>query len=337
MNTAELETVWAPRVLSILRIVAALIFMEHGTQKLLGFPPSDRPSPELFSLIGLAGLLELVGGALLVLGLFTRPVAFILSGEMAFAYFLSHAPEGFWPIQNRGELAALFCFLFLFLAANGGGRFSLDGLFRGSRARLGDERTGVDVRAGGLAMAIAAAVLAPCTAVAQEATERSAQHAAAPAGSDAVTPAPATGDAVTGGPAAATPEEIEAFGAWDAAYETFREAYREGDAAAVAGVYAEDAFYLGPGRDVVRGRAGIQEAFRPFLESGPPGTYDITFELMEREVSADLGYEVGYYDLRSRKGEEEGRSRGKFTVVWKRGPDGAWRIQSDTYSGVEQE
>src|ERR687897_2606873 len=109
MSTAELETVWAPRVLSILRIVAALIFMEHGTQKLFGFPPSERPSPELFSLIGLAGLLELVGGALLVLGLFTRPVAFILSGEMAVAYWMAHAPRSFFPIVNQGESAVLFC------------------------------------------------------------------------------------------------------------------------------------------------------------------------------------------------------------------------------------
>ena len=311
--------------LNLLRIVAGLLFMQHGADKLFAAfgGMGDGATAPMLSRMWFAGVLEFFGGALVVLGLFTRPVAFILSGEMAFAYFLSHAPEGFWPIQNRGELAALFCFVFLFLAANGGGRFSLDGLFRGSRARLGDERAGVDVRAGGLALVFAAAALAPHAAVAQEATERSAQQAA--------------GGTVTGAPAPSTPEETEAFRAWDAAYETFRDAYREGDAAAVAGVYAEDAFYLGPGRDVVRGRAGIQEAFRPFLESGPPGTYDITFELVEREVSADLGYEVGYYDLRSRKGEEEGRSRGKFTVVWKRGPDGAWRIQSDTYSGVEQE
>ena len=104
MNTTELETVWAPRVLSILRIVAALIFMEHGTQKLLGFPPGDRPQPELFSLIGLAGVLELFGGILLVLGLFTRPVAFILSGEMAVAYWMAHAPQSFFPIVNGGDV-----------------------------------------------------------------------------------------------------------------------------------------------------------------------------------------------------------------------------------------
>jgi putative oxidoreductase len=133
MSTDELETVWAPRVLSILRIVAALIFMEHGTQKLLGFPPSDRPSPELFSLIGLAGLLELVGGALLVLGLFTRPVAFILSGEMAVAYWMAHAPRSFFPVVNDGDAAILYCFVFLYLAVAGGGAWSLDNLRERSR------------------------------------------------------------------------------------------------------------------------------------------------------------------------------------------------------------
>ena len=133
MNTDELETVWAPRVLSILRIVAALIFMEHGTQKLFGFPPSDRPSPELFSLIGLAGVLEFVGGALLVLGLFTRPVAFILSGEMAFAYWMAHAPQSFFPVLNGGDAAILYCFVFLYLAAAGGGAWNLDNLRTRSR------------------------------------------------------------------------------------------------------------------------------------------------------------------------------------------------------------
>jgi putative oxidoreductase len=133
MNTHEFETIWAPRVLSILRIVAALIFMEHGTQKLLSFPPSDRPSPELFSLIGLAGLLELVGGALLVLGLFTRPVAFILSGEMAFAYWMAHAPQSFFPVLNGGDAAILYCFVFLYLAVAGGGDWSLDNLRKRSQ------------------------------------------------------------------------------------------------------------------------------------------------------------------------------------------------------------
>jgi putative oxidoreductase len=135
MNTTELETVWAPRVLSILRIVAALIFMEHGTQKLLGFPPGDRPQPELFSLIGLAGVLELFGGILLVLGLFTRPVAFILSGEMAVAYWMAHAPQSFFPIVNGGDSAILYCFVFLYLAVAGGGAWSLDNI-RGERRSI---------------------------------------------------------------------------------------------------------------------------------------------------------------------------------------------------------
>ena len=131
MNNDDLQALWAPRVLSILRIVAALIFMEHGTQKLLGFPPSDSPGPALFSLGGLAGVLELVGGALLVLGLFTRPVAFILSGEMAFAYWMAHAPDSFFPVLNGGDAAILYCFVFLYLAAAGGGAWSLDNAISG--------------------------------------------------------------------------------------------------------------------------------------------------------------------------------------------------------------
>ena len=126
MTVQELETVWAPRVLSIVRIVAALIFMEHGTQKLFGFPPAANPGPALLSLHGFAAILEVVGGALLVLGLFTRPVAFILSGEMAFAYWMSHAPRNFFPVLNGGDAAILYCFLFLYLACAGGGAWSAD-------------------------------------------------------------------------------------------------------------------------------------------------------------------------------------------------------------------
>jgi putative oxidoreductase len=128
MKTHELETVWGPRMLAVLRIVAALIFMEHGTQKLLGFPPSDRPAPELFSLIGLAGVLELVGGLLLLLGLFTRPVAFILSGEMAVAYWMAHAPRSFFPAVNDGDAAILYCFVFLYFVFSGPGPWSIDAM-----------------------------------------------------------------------------------------------------------------------------------------------------------------------------------------------------------------
>ena len=128
---STLQSVWAPRLLSILRIVAALIFMEHGTQKLLGFPLSERAAPELLSLSGIAGILELVGGALLVLGLFTRPVAFILAGEMAVAYWMVHAPRNFFPINNEGDAAILYCFVFLYLFAAGGGPWSLDNWLRG--------------------------------------------------------------------------------------------------------------------------------------------------------------------------------------------------------------
>ena len=130
MNIENLETVWAPRVLSILRIVAALLFFEHGTSKLLGFPPSDHSGPEFLSLSWVAGVLELVGGALLIVGLFTRLVAFILSGEMAFAYWMAHAPQGPFPLANGGDAAILYCFVFLYLAFAGGGPWSLDALRR---------------------------------------------------------------------------------------------------------------------------------------------------------------------------------------------------------------
>ena len=130
MNTGDLQTVWAPRVLSILRIVAALIFFEHGSQKLLGFPPTDSP-PGVLSLSWVAGALELVGGALLAVGLFTRPVAFVLSGEMAFAYWMAHAPRSFFPVLNGGDAAILYCFVFLYLAFAGGGPWSADALRAG--------------------------------------------------------------------------------------------------------------------------------------------------------------------------------------------------------------
>lgn len=117
---------WAPRMLSVLRIMAALLFIEHGTQKLFGFPASDSPAPDLLSLRGVAGILETFGGLLLLVGLFTRPVAFVLSGMMAVAYFMAHAPRAFYPVLNQGDAAILFCFVFLYLFVAGGGSWSVD-------------------------------------------------------------------------------------------------------------------------------------------------------------------------------------------------------------------
>ncbi|MRI56233.1 DoxX family protein [Methylobacterium sp. DB1607] len=125
MDLTSVTTRWAPRMLSVLRIVSALIFMAHGTQKILGFPPSAM-NPPLLSMSGIAGLLELVGGALLLTGLFSRPVAFILSGEMAFAYFIAHAPKSFFPALNGGDAAILYCFVFLYIAFTGPGPWSID-------------------------------------------------------------------------------------------------------------------------------------------------------------------------------------------------------------------
>jgi putative oxidoreductase len=117
----------APHLLSLMRLVVAFLFIEHGGQKLFGFPVAlPGPPIALFSQFGLAGVIEFCGGLLLILGLFTRWAAFILSGEMAVAYFLVHAGGGFWPIVNHGELAVLYCFVFLYFAAAGGGPWSLD-------------------------------------------------------------------------------------------------------------------------------------------------------------------------------------------------------------------
>lgn len=120
---------WSPQLLSLLRIVVGFLFFWHGCAKLLHYPESMGDIP-LFSLIGLAGMLELVGGALLFLGLFTKPVAFILSGEMAVAYFMAHAKGGLLPYVNHGEAAVFYCFVFLYLAAAGGGPISLDAKLR---------------------------------------------------------------------------------------------------------------------------------------------------------------------------------------------------------------
>jgi putative oxidoreductase len=126
---------WAPQLLSVLRIVAAFLFTQVGTAKLLAFPAAVMPgggTAPISSLAGVAGLLETVLGPLLLVGLFTRPVAFLLSGEMAVAYFYGHAPSGFWPILNMGTDAVFFCFLWLYISAAGPGPWSLDAL-RGER------------------------------------------------------------------------------------------------------------------------------------------------------------------------------------------------------------
>ena len=118
---------------SLLRIVTGLLFAQHGAQKLFGWLGGQQVE-SLMSMMGIAGILELFGGILIIIGLFTRPVAFILSGEMAVAYFTAHLPNGFWPVVNQGELAALYCFIYLFFAAHGAGRWSLDDVI--ARRRL---------------------------------------------------------------------------------------------------------------------------------------------------------------------------------------------------------
>ena len=121
---------WSAALLSVLRIVTAFLFMEHGAQKLLGVPGAADHKVALLSLMGFAGCLELIGGGLVLLGLFTRPIAFLLAGEMAFAYFMAHAPQGFWPVLNHGEAAVFYCFAFLYFSAAGAGPWSLDRLLR---------------------------------------------------------------------------------------------------------------------------------------------------------------------------------------------------------------
>ena len=144
---------WSPRLLSVLRIIAAFMPIQHGAQKLFGYPAPPSPPPQqqaaqqgaqqqpqqqqrqsgLPPLMMVAAVLEFFGGLLFLLGLFTRPVAFLLSGELAVAYFMAHAPRGFWPLLNQGELAALYSFLFLYFAVAGGGEWSVDRLWRRDR------------------------------------------------------------------------------------------------------------------------------------------------------------------------------------------------------------
>ena len=135
MSASTIGAKWsacAPQLLSVLRIVAAVMFMQAGTVKLFGWPMAmpGGGSPPMFSQVWIGAVLELVGGALMIVGLFTKPVAFILSGEMAVAYFQFHAPNGFWPVVNQGQPAVLYCFIWLYLSAAGGGPWSLDALRR---------------------------------------------------------------------------------------------------------------------------------------------------------------------------------------------------------------
>ena len=128
MKSAGLSRL-TPYLLSVLRIAAAFVYVAHGTQKLFGVPGHPFHAPGFAAtLLFAAGVIETVGGTLMLLGLFTRPVAFVLSGQMAFAYFTQHAPAGTWPILNGGELAVLYCFLWLFFCAAGAGPISLDAL-----------------------------------------------------------------------------------------------------------------------------------------------------------------------------------------------------------------
>ena len=129
--------IWSPRVLAAVRIITALLFMEHGLMKLVAFPAATPglPTP-LPAILVAAALIEVVGGALLTVGLFTRIAAFICSGEMAAAYFMAHAPKSFWPAVNQGDAAILFCFIFLYIAFAGAGAFSLDALLSSSQPKL---------------------------------------------------------------------------------------------------------------------------------------------------------------------------------------------------------
>ena len=131
---------YAAQALSLLRIVAALIFLLHGSTKLLGFPPSEMPMPAAMSLPWIGGVLELVGGLMLLFGILSRPVAFILSGEMAVAYWMFHAPQSTFPSVNGGDAAILYCFVFLLIAAAGPGPWSVDAAMGRKRSVAIDEK-----------------------------------------------------------------------------------------------------------------------------------------------------------------------------------------------------
>lgn len=141
--SAEALTAWAPRLLSVLRIVAAFMFVLSGTSKLFAFPqgmPPDGGTAQAFTQVWLGGVLEVLGGGLMLVGLFTRPVAFVLSGMMAVAYFQFHAPGSVWPTVNGGVAAALYCFVWLYFVAAGGGPWGLDATWRARAAGRSKER-----------------------------------------------------------------------------------------------------------------------------------------------------------------------------------------------------
>jgi putative oxidoreductase len=129
-NLTALSNRWAPHMLSLCRVIIALLFLEHGLQKLYGFPPGGGGPFSPGSLMGVAGIIEFVGGILLLVGLRVHLVSFILAGEMAVAYFIAHAHGSFYPVVNHGELAVLYCFIFLYFAVAGGGLWSIDYLRR---------------------------------------------------------------------------------------------------------------------------------------------------------------------------------------------------------------
>jgi putative oxidoreductase len=136
-GVSSLRNDWEPRVLSVVRIVTGLLYLQHGLNKLFNFPPTPTHVPyDVFSVVpGVAGLIETFGSLLLILGLFTRPVAFIMSGEMAIAYFYAHLPRNFFPLLNAGNAAILYCFIFLYLSVAGGGCWSFDRLMSRSGRR----------------------------------------------------------------------------------------------------------------------------------------------------------------------------------------------------------
>lgn len=133
-ETDEFSEQYAPYAVAALRIITALLYIQHGASKILDFPHTSMSNPPIWSLFWGAGMLELIGGGLLLVGLFTRTVGLLLAGEMAIAYFMIHAPDSFYPMINHGEAAVLFCFIFLLFVATGPGRWSIDAIIARNRS-----------------------------------------------------------------------------------------------------------------------------------------------------------------------------------------------------------